>query len=155
MATPGLSRRRALTGAAGLGIGLPVLAACGADDEPTSGDDPAGSPTGSTPSSSESVDPSPTAAAGLASKSDIPVGGGVVFADAGVVVTQPEAGQFKGFDVKCTHAGCPVSQVTDTINCPCHGSKFSIVDGAPRAGPATDPLGSVELTVADDQISLA
>ena len=158
MATPGLSRRRALTGAAGLGVGLPVLAACG-DDEPTSAVDPASSNAPSTPSSpstSGSVDASPsTDAAGLASTSDIPVGGGVVFANAGVVVTQPEAGQFKGFDVQCTHSGCPVNQVTDTINCPCHGSKFSIVDGAPQSGPATGPLGTVELTVEGDQISLA
>jgi nitrite reductase/ring-hydroxylating ferredoxin subunit len=147
-----------MTGVAGVGIGLPVLAACGDDTAPTAADDPttpassSGPPTEST---SGSVDPSPTAGAGLASTSDIPVGGGVVFADAGVVVTQPEAGQFKGFDVKCTHAGCPVNQVTTTINCPCHRSKFSIVDGAPQEGPAADPLDTVALTVEGDQISLA
>ncbi|MDO9496422.1 MAG: Rieske (2Fe-2S) protein, partial [Nocardioides sp.] len=82
------------------------------------------------------------------------VGGGVVFADAGVVVTQPEAGTFKGFDVRCTHAGCPVNQVSDTINCPCHGSKFSIVDGTPQAGPAPGPLAAVGLTVEGGQITL-
>ena len=154
MGSSGLSRRRALTGIAGVGVGLPVLAACG-DDEPTSAADPAGSSAPSSPSTSGSVDPSPTTDAALASTSDIPVGGGVVFADAGVVVTQPEAGQFKGFDVACTHSGCPVDKVTDTINCPCHGSKFSIVDGAPQSGPASGPLGTVELTVEGDQISLA
>ncbi|MDP2775404.1 MAG: Rieske (2Fe-2S) protein [Nocardioides sp.] len=156
MATPGLSRRRALTGAAGLGVGLPVLAAC-SDNEPTSASDPYGANAPSTPSSpstSGAGDETPTADAALASTSDIPVGGGVVFADAGVVVTQPEAGQFKGFGVVCTHSGCPVDKVTETINCPCHGSKFSIVDGTPQSGPATGPLGTVELTVEGDQISL-
>ncbi|GEP32547.1 iron-sulfur protein [Nocardioides szechwanensis] len=157
MGSSGLSRRRALTGMAGVSIGLPVLAACGGDDEPT----PAGAsdpPTPSaSPSTSGSVDPSPTAGgAGFASTADIPVGGGAVFADEGVVVTQPEAGTFKGFDVRCTHAGCPVNQVTSTINCPCHGSKFSIVDGVPQEGSsATDPLSTVALDVVGDQISLA
>lgn len=159
MGSSGLSRRRALTGMAGVSVGLPVLAACGGDDEPTSAADPAGSGDSPSPTTSTSgtVDPSPTAGgAGFASTSDIPVGGGVVFADEGVVVTQPEAGTFKGFDVACTHAGCPVSQVTSTINCPCHGSKFSIVDGAPQEGsPATDPLSTVALDVVGDQISLA
>lgn len=149
MGSSGLSRRRALTGVAGVGIGLPVLAACGGDDESTSAADPAGAGDSPSPSSSMS-------GAGFASTADIPVGGGVVFADEGVVVTQPEAGTFRGFDVRCTHAGCPVNQVTSTINCPCHGSKFSIVDGVPQEGsPAADPLNTVALDVVGDQISLA
>lgn len=142
MASSGLSRRRALTGAAGVGLALPVLAACGDDSPSTAADQPSTPPAG--------------AGAGLASTADIPVGGGVVFADAGVVVTQPTEGTFKGFGVQCTHAGCPVNKVTDVIVCPCHGSKFSIVDGVPEEGsPATDPLSSVALAVDGDQISLA
>jgi Rieske Fe-S protein len=142
---------------AGVGIGLPVLAACGGDDEPTSAGDPAGSGESPTSSSSTSgtVDPPSAGGAGFASTADIPVGGGVVFADEGVVVTQPEAGTFKGFDVRCTHAGCPVNQVTSTINCPCHGSKFSLLDGVPQEGPAVDLLGAVALDIVGDQISLA
>lgn len=156
MATSGLSRRRALTGAAGVGLALPVLAACGSDDDGGSAakDDP-------TPSSSGSSTPSPSgsasapAATGFAAAGDIPVGGGKVFPDEGVVVTQPTAGDFKGFDIQCTHSGCPVSEVTSTINCPCHGSQFSLTDGAAEQGPATEPLASVELTVTDGQISRA
>lgn len=156
MASSGLSRRRALTGAAGVGLALPVLAACG-DDSPSTATDQPSTPAGSSSATSSGpADPSSPAAAGLASTSDIPVGGGVVFADAGVVVTQPTEGTFKGFGVQCTHAGCPVDKVTDVIVCPCHGSKFSIVDGVPEEGsPATDPLSSVALAVDGDQISLA
>ncbi|MCD4535193.1 Rieske (2Fe-2S) protein [Nocardioides sp. cx-169] len=157
MAASGLSRRRALTGAAGVGLALPVLAACG-DDGSTSAGDPAGS---STPSPSGSPSPTPTpsgsasAAGGFATAADIPVGGGAVFPDEGVVVTQPTAGTFQGFGIQCTHAGCPVNEVTETINCPCHASTFSIADGSPLGGPATEPLSTVELSVQGDQIGLA
>ena len=87
---------------------------------------------------------------------DIPVGGGKVFAAEGVVITQPRAGQFKGFSPICTHQGCPVSNVDGgTINCTCHGSKFSIEDGSVKAGPATKPLPPKDIKVNGDQISLA
>ena len=79
-------------------------------------------------------------------KSDIPVGGGVVRAEAGVVITQPEEGTFVGFSSKCTHAGCDVRNVRDDgIFCACHGSLFSITDGVPTVGPATKPLRAVAL----------
>ena len=74
---------------------------------------------------------------GLASTADIEVGGGTIFADEQVVVTQPSEGEFKAFTTTCTHQGCQVESVSDgSINCPCHGSSFSIEDGsaAGRAG---------------------
>ena len=65
-----------------------------------------------------------------------------------LVVTQPTAGDFHGFDAHCTHAGCPVDRVADgTIRCPCHGSEFSLADGSPVAGPARDPLSPRRLVV--------
>src|SRR5215469_9367558 len=39
----------------------------------------------------------------LAKTSDIPVGGGVIYANEHVVVTQPSAGTFKCFSSTCTH----------------------------------------------------
>ena len=67
----------------------------------------------------------------------MPVGGGIVLAAQDLVVTQPVAGTFKGFSATCTHQGCKVNEVAGgTINCPCHGSKFAVADGAPTAGPA-------------------
>lgn len=107
--------------------------------------------------------PAPTTAAGssqapggeLTRTSDVPVGGGTIFKDRKVVVTQPEAGEFKAFSAVCTHAGCIVASVSDgTINCACHGSRFSITDAAVEAGPATRPLPAERITVEGDRIQL-
>lgn len=96
-----------------------------------------------------------TSAGELTRTSDVPVGGGTIFKDRKVVVTQPEAGEFKAFSAVCTHAGCIVSSVSDgTINCACHGSKFSITDAAVEAGPATRPLPAEQITVEGDSIRL-
>lgn len=92
----------------------------------------------------------------LASTSAIPVGGGAVFADEKVVVTQPTPGVFKAFSAICTHSGCTVSKVAaGTINCPCHGSKYDIKDGSVVNGPAPDPLEERKITVSGDAIQLS
>ena len=92
----------------------------------------------------------------LAATADIPVGGGKVFADADVVITQPTAGKFVAFSATCTHQGCTVSTITgDTVNCPCHGSSFALADGSVVKGPATNPLPAKEITVSGGQITLA
>jgi len=134
--------RRTLGGLAAAGVGVPLLAACGSDS------DAATDPSGSSSSTS--------GADALAKTSDIPVGGGAIFPDQEVVVTQPTAGEFKCFTAVCTHQGCIVSSVSDgTINCACHGSQFSVEDGDVEAGPATVPLDEVPITVSGDSISLA
>ena len=140
MGRDGITRRNALTGAATAGVALPLLAACGGDD--TTAKDPA-------------------AAAGtpgevLASTSDIPVGGGEIFPDESLVVTQPTEGEFKCFSAVCTHQGCLVSNVQDgAINCTCHGSSFSIEDGSVLGGPAPSPLSAVDVSVDGDEITVA
>ncbi|WP_432103632.1 Rieske (2Fe-2S) protein [Streptomyces sp. bgisy091] len=92
----------------------------------------------------------------LARTADIPAGGGKIFADRKIVVTQPAAGQFKAFSAVCTHAGCIVSSVAGgTIDCACHGSRFSIEDGAVEQGPATRPLPAERITVEGGSIRLA
>lgn len=149
MTTGGFSRRNALAGAATVGIGLPLLAACGGGSGTTANDTTGTTSSGSTSSGAPKPEP-------LATTTDIPVGGGTVFADQKVVVTQPAAGDFKGFTAICTHQGCTVANVEGgTINCPCHGSKFSIEDGAVEGGPAPSPLAEVQLKVAGGEISLA
>jgi Rieske Fe-S protein len=127
----------AAVGAAGLAL---TLNACGSEDDS---------------SSSSSSD---TAAGGsvLAKTSDIPEGGGKIFKDSGVVVTQPTAGEFKAFSSKCTHQGCAVTGITDgVITCPCHKSEFSVADGSVKKGPATQPLPEEKITVSGDSITLA
>jgi Rieske Fe-S protein len=103
------------------------------------------------------VTPGETPASGtLAATSDIPVGGGKVFADADVVITQPTAGRFVAFSATCTHQGCTVSTITaDTVNCPCHGSSFALADGSVVQGPASTPLPTKKITVSGGRITLA
>jgi nitrite reductase/ring-hydroxylating ferredoxin subunit len=153
-----LHRRHALAGVAAVGVGIPFLAACSGDDSDTA-TDPAGSSGGSTGGStpSDTATSGGGAAAGLASTADIPVGGGVIFADEEVVIVQPTEGEFLGWSTVCTHQGCAVSEVTGDgeILCPCHNSLFSIEDGAPTSGPASAPLEEIALTVTGDQITLA
>jgi Rieske Fe-S protein len=124
-------------GAAGL---VPLLTACGDSGGPGAGG-------------------APTAGGGSAapiSTDDVPVGGGTVFQDQQIVVTQPKAGEFKAFSAFCTHAQCFVTAVRDgAIDCPCHGSRFSITDGSVLNGPALQPLAAKSVTVNGDQLTVA
>ncbi|MFD7134433.1 Rieske (2Fe-2S) protein [Streptomyces sp. NPDC059894] len=111
-------------------------------------------------SASTTTSPAAPAASGnaraLARTADIPVGGGKIFTNEKIVVTQPTEGDFKAFSAVCTHQGCTVASVADgTINCPCHRSSFKISDGAPTGGPATSPLPAEQITVQGDSIVLA
>jgi Rieske Fe-S protein len=91
---------------------------------------------------------SPAGAAALASTSEVPVGGGTILTDKKIVITQPQAGTFEAFTAVCTHQGCIVNSVSGgTINCPCHGSKFSIANGSVVNGPAASPLAAVSIKV--------
>ncbi|QSR31486.1 (2Fe-2S)-binding protein [Nocardioides sp. S5] len=149
-----INRRRALAGSAAVAVGVPLLAACG-DDADTSATDPA---TSSSPDASSPSEDGAAAAGGavLASAADVPVGGGTIVDAEKVVVTQPTEGDFKAFSSICTHQGCPVTAITDgAIDCTCHGSKFSIEDGSPLAGPATAALAAVEIAVDGDSITRA
>jgi len=83
---------------------------------------------------------------------DIPVGSGKVFSDAQTVITQPKAKEFKAFSSICTHQGCQVDAVTTTINCPCHGSKYSITDGSVVNPPAPKPLPKKTIKVEGDNL---
>ena len=83
---------------------------------------------------------------------EIPVGGGRVFPERRVVVTQPTAGEFRGFGIVCTHDGCELNAVADgTINCPCHGSRYAITDGSVVQGPARTGLRVEQVAVDGDQ----
>ena len=102
--------------------------------------------TGSGPSSSPQ--PASGQPPSLALTSDVPVGGGKILADKKIVITQPRAGSFEAFTAICTHQGCTVSSVSGgTVNCPCHGSKFSIANGSVVTGPAPSALAPVSIKV--------
>ena len=147
------------------GVGLVGLA--GAVSACTSSGSPAGTSGGANggtgagaPATSGAPAASTPAAAGnganaLAATSEIPVGSGKIFTPEKVVVTQPVSGDFKAFSAVCTHMGCIVNQVSDgTIDCPCHGSQFSIKDGSVIGGPAPSPLAAEAIKVSGDRIIL-
>jgi Rieske Fe-S protein len=97
----------------------------------------------------------------IAATGDVAVGGGLVLEDYNLVVTQPAEGDFRGFSATCTHQGCLVSEVNDgTIDCLCHGSKFSIEDGSvvqAAQGLSADeqpPLPQAGIIVNGDSIEL-
>jgi Rieske Fe-S protein len=152
--------RRTVAGALTIGLGLPVLAACGGGDSSTdTATDPnTPTPSGSEPTASESSTPTESSSApvdGFAQTSEIEVGGGTVYPDEQIVITQPTEGQFKCFTAVCTHQGCIVSSVSGgVINCACHGSAFSIADGSVVNGPATQPLAAEAISVEGDAIVL-
>jgi Rieske Fe-S protein len=160
MATDKLTRRT-LGGLAAAGVGLPLLAACAKEPDTQVADPSATAPSTSAGATStpggatSSGTASGSSADALAQTTDIDVGGGEIFADQQVVVTQPKAGEFKCFTAVCSHQGCIVSSVSDgTINCNCHGSQYSIEDGSVVQGPATFPLAEEKITVSGDDISL-
>jgi Rieske Fe-S protein len=91
----------------------------------------------------------------LGSAREIPVGGGKIFDAERVVVTQPARDEYRAFSAVCTHVGCLVNVVADgTIDCPCHGSRFTITNGAVVTGPAPKPLPKKRITVIRDTIVL-
>jgi Rieske Fe-S protein len=152
MSRRALIRRATLTGATLVGVGTPVLAACGSDPD-TAG--PAG-PTGGDGTSGTSASPGDAPGAGTTvATSDVPVQGGTILTEEKVVVTQPSEGEFKAFSAVCTHQGCPVQAISDgKITCDCHGSAFSIEDGSVVRGPATRPLESLPISVGDSEVTV-
>jgi len=146
-----LSRRAVVAGVGGVAA-AGLLTACG-------GATPAPAPAPAAPApAAPSAEPSAATSGGatLAAASSIPVGGGTVFADKDVVVTQPTAGEYKAFSATCTHQGCKVKSVADgVIVCPCHGSKFAIADGSVASGPAKSPRPAKSVTEEGGSIVLA
>ncbi|CAM5261459.1 Rieske (2Fe-2S) protein [Streptomyces fimicarius] len=148
-----MNARRRTVLAAGAAGAAALATGCGSSDE-GGGGDTSGTPTASD-GASDGASPGASDGVELAATGDIPVGGGTVFKERKVVVTQPEEGEFKAFSAVCTHASCLVSTVSDgTINCPCHGSRFSITDAAVEAGPAPRPLPAERISVSGGTIRL-
>jgi Rieske Fe-S protein len=146
------SRRAVLAAPCAAGAAA-LLAGCstyGASDPPPAR--PAA--TGAPPAPPTGAGTIGAAGAALAKVSDIPVGGGKIFEDRQVVLTQPQPGTIKAFSAICTHQGCAVTKVDGTIECPCHNSKFSITDGSVASGPAPRGLPSVPVKVDGDAITL-
>lgn len=163
-AEAGASRRALFLGAGAVGASA-VLAACGTEDPGTGYPAPApegngdGSTSTGTPgdSGNDQGDDGGSEQA-LVTTDEVEVGGGVIIAEATVVVTQPSEGTFKGFSAACTHQGCTVSSISERIiHCACHGSQYSIEDGSVIQGAISgqSPLPAVELNVDGGRITRA
>jgi nitrite reductase/ring-hydroxylating ferredoxin subunit/uncharacterized membrane protein len=58
---------------------------------------------------------------------------------------------------RCSHRGCSLAEGTvedDEVVCACHGSRFSLRDGAVRHGPATAPQPAFQVRVQDGRIEV-
>ncbi|MCU1537361.1 MAG: Rieske (2Fe-2S) iron-sulfur domain [Humibacillus sp.] len=162
-----LTGRRGVLKVAGVVVGAGALAACSSPPVPSAAS-PSSSAAASATSDAASATPSATsgdasssaatskAAAGGTPTSEIPVGGGKVFADTKTVVTQPTAGTFKAFDAVCPHQGCTVGSVqSNQIVCPCHQSHFDATTGDRVSGPAPTGLTPKKITVSGDSFTVA
>lgn len=125
------TRRTVLLGAAAGAVTL-TAAACSSDETSSA-------PAGTTVTSADG-----TVATVLTTTDKVPVGGGTVVGD--VVVTQPTAGTYEAFSTRCPHAGCAVKPAGSSLDCPCHGSRFSLT-GDVEQGPATSNLTPVAIEV--------
>ena len=84
---------------------------------------------------------------------EIPVGGGIIYDEPAIVITQPQEGVIKAFSAICTHQGCIVGEVADNvITCPCHGAQYSAENGEVLRGPAPDPLPEAPVVIDGDSV---
>ncbi|MFF4340152.1 Rieske (2Fe-2S) protein [Kitasatospora sp. NPDC001540] len=144
MTEPTASRRTVLCCAAVALAGATAAGCSSSSPSPSSGSGGSGK---EEPKSAGPIDLGPAA--------DVPVGGGKVYREQAVVVTQPAAGEYKAFSAKCTHAGCLVNGVVkEQIQCLCHGSRFGISDGAVQDGPAPKPLPAYQVAVQNGNLQV-
>jgi nitrite reductase/ring-hydroxylating ferredoxin subunit/uncharacterized membrane protein len=80
----------------------------------------------------------------------------VVVGDTPVLVTRA-GNQIFALHDRCSHRGCPLSIGKidgDTIQCACHGSRFSLRDGTVERGPATAPQPAFDVREVAGRIEL-
>jgi len=79
---------------------------------------------------------------------------GVRVGDTDVLVANLN-GKIVALDNKCTHMRCRVSTGSldnGVAECPCHGSKFDLLTGEVKQGPATKPLKRYDVVIEGEKI---
>jgi Rieske Fe-S protein len=69
-----------------------------------------------------------------------------------ILLRLPDA-NYRALSAVCTHQGCEVRPSTGGLQCPCHGSAYSL-EGAVLRGPAKEPLPVYPVHVADGRITI-
>jgi nitrite reductase/ring-hydroxylating ferredoxin subunit/uncharacterized membrane protein len=74
---------------------------------------------------------------------DLPASGAAsaIAGDTPVMLVRDD-GTIRALHGRCSHRGCPLSEGTidaGVVECPCHGSRFSLADGSVQRGPAVAP----------------
>jgi nitrite reductase/ring-hydroxylating ferredoxin subunit len=67
------------------------------------------------------------------------------------------AGTVRALHDRCSHRGCSLADGEldeDVIQCPCHGSRFRLADGAIARGPATAPQPAFAVRERDGQLEV-
>lgn len=138
-----LTRRQALGVAGATVAGAYLLAGC---VEPRD-----------TPSDDASAVAGLGAGTTVAALADVEVGGAIAVELDGraLLLTRPGEDEIRLFSATCTHAGCKVAPAEGELDCPCHGSRFALADGAVLGGPARAPLAEVPVEVRDGDVVLA
>lgn len=73
-----------------------------------------------------------------------------------IVLARTEEG-YVAFDDHCTHKGGSLASgmmICGTVQCPWHGSQFSVKDGSVKAGPAEEGIRTYEVTKRDGEVML-
>ena len=84
--------------------------------------------------------------------SDIPAAGAYIIKDKRIAVISTGA-QMQVLDITCTHLGCTLSVTDEHMQCPCHGSRFSLT-GEVLKGPAGRDLRKLEYEIDGKEIKV-
>jgi nitrite reductase/ring-hydroxylating ferredoxin subunit len=82
---------------------------------------------------------------------------GIVVGDTPVFIMR-HGDHFHAIHDRCSHRGCSLSEMgeveKETVTCGCHGSQFSLRDGAVQRGPATAAQPAYEVRERDGRLEL-
>lgn len=132
-------RRAMLKLAGGVVASVTFVSACGSGEKPAGGG-----------ARSEVSAETEAAVRQAVASGQVGVGQAAFLGDAGVVVTQPTAGDYKVFSDVCPHQNGKVTmrdQASGRLVCVLHGSQFDPVTGEVAVGPAARGLSPIDMKV--------